>query len=62
MSNEINDRIKEDIEDKISSMTTEEKLKYMFDFVLNNPTIYDEKDIDNILFLKYIITSIFTCF
>ena len=50
MSNEINDRIKEDIEDKISSMTTEEKLKYMFDFVLNNPTIYDEKDIDNILF------------
>ena len=22
----------------------------MFDFVLNNPTIYDEKDIDNILF------------
>ncbi len=50
MSNEINNRIKEDIEDKISSMTTEEKLKYMFDFALNNPSIYDEKDIDNILF------------
>tara|TARA_R100000231_G_scaffold137979_2_gene115357 strand:- start:143 stop:325 length:183 start_codon:yes stop_codon:yes gene_type:complete len=49
MSNEINDRIKEDITDKISNMTIEEKLKYMFDFALNNPTMYDEKDIDNIL-------------
>ena len=49
MSNEINDRIKEDIENKISSMTIEEKLKYMFDFALNNPTMYDEKDVDDIL-------------
>ena len=49
MSNPINDRIKEDIKDKISSMTIEEKLKYMFDFALNNQTMYDEKDVDNIL-------------
>jgi len=48
MSNEINDSIKKDIEDKISSMTIEEKLKYMFDFALNNPTMYDEKDVDDI--------------
>lgn len=50
MSNQTNDKIKKDITDKISSMTLKKKLKYLFDFALDNPSMYEEKDVDNIIF------------
>ncbi len=50
MSNQTNDKIKKDIADKISSMTLKKKLKYLFDFALDNPSMYEEKDVDDIIF------------
>lgn len=50
MSNQTNDKIKKDITDKISNMTLKKKLKYLFDFALDNPSMYEEKDVDNIIF------------
>ena len=49
MSNEVNDKIKDDIVSKISDMTLKEKLDYLFDFAINNPHMYDEEDLDEIL-------------
>ena len=50
MSNQTNDKIKKDIAAKISSMTLKKKLKYLFDFALDNPSMYEEKDVDDIIF------------
>ena len=49
MSNEVNDRIKDDLVSKISDMTLKEKLDYLFDFAINNPDMYDEEDLDELL-------------
>lgn len=49
MSNEVNDKIKDDIVSKISDMTLKEKLVYLFIFAINNPHMYDEEDLDEIL-------------
>ena len=49
MSNEVNDKIKDDLVSKISDMTLKEKLDYLFDFATNNPHVYDEEDLDELL-------------
>ena len=49
MSNEVNDKIKDDIVSKISDMTLKEKLVHLFIFAINNPHMYDEEDLDEIL-------------